>query len=129
MGLFNFFKKDREPLNEAPVEEYWSLTTNAKEITDPAWEQVEAAVKSALPEQDIFASLGYMNSGLEIEIIQVTGGEGIYRFEALPPEGSYDYGDIYINDRISYDEAIGFFKEFYENQRVVGYRSWETMKI
>lgn len=129
MGLFDFFKKDNKQEKVTHNEKYWSLSTNADEVTDPSWEQVERAVKNAVPDRDMFASLGYINSGLEIESIQAVGEDGVYRLEALPPQSSYDYGKIFINDSISYAETVELFKEFYDHQRVIGYRSWETMKI
>lgn len=129
IGFFDIFKKDKEPQDEVPEEKFWSLSTNEGEIIDPEWTQVEEAVKHAVPDDLVFASLGYMNSDLEIEIIQITGEDGVYRFEALPPMGSYDYGQIFINDGLSYDDTIKRVKEFYDYQRVVGFKSWEIQKI
>lgn len=129
MGLFDFFKKDNKQEEVKSAEKYWLLSKNDEKVADPSWKQVEAAVKNAMPDRDVFASLIYMNSGLEIESIQAVGEDGVYRFEALPPQSSYDYGKIYINDSIGYGETVELFKEFYDHQRVVGYRSWETMKI
>lgn len=124
MGLFRFLKRSQQQQEEFSKDTYWSLTTNEEEVIEPTWEQVKAAVENATPDRSIFASLGYIHSGLEIEVIQVIGDGNGYRLEALPPSG-----EIFVNDGISYEETLKLFEEFFKHQRVVGFRSWPTEKI
>ena len=124
MGLFNFFKRKAEPQEDEPKEKYWLLRTNEHDVVDPTWEQIVASVKNALPEEGLFATLAYNHSGLEIDSIQVLGDKAayhdLYRFEALSPDGM-----IYVKHDLPYDETIKLFEDFFENQIVVGYESWE----
>lgn len=128
MSLFDFFKKSRPPEDEDEKEKYWSLTTSEGETIDPTWEQIEAGIKNATPEASLFVSLAYFNSGLEIEVIQATAENDIYRFEALPPEDSLEYGDIYVNDSLNYKEVVKLFERFHQNHSVTGYRGWLVEK-
>lgn len=124
MGMFRFFKGRNQQQEEDSKERYWSLTTDEKEIIGPTWEQIQFAVEKATPEGTIFASLGYMHSGLEIEIVQAVGDENGYRFEALVPDEK-----IYVKDGISQKETVKLFEHFFKYQRVAGYRSCPTEKI
>lgn len=124
MGLFDFFKRKPAAQEEEPKEKYWSLGTNEAEVVDPTWEQVVVAVKNAMPDESIFATLAYNYSGLQIDSIQVLGDKAayhdLYYFEALAQNGIK-----YVKHDIPYDETIKLFEDFYENQRVVGYEGWE----
>lgn len=124
MGLFSFFKKNQKQQEEFSKDRYWSLTTNEGEVIEPTWKQVNAAVKNATPDGSIFASLGYIHSGLEIEVIQVIGNDDGYRFEALPPNG-----EVFVNDGISYEETLKLFEDFFIHQRVAAFSSWPTEKM
>ncbi|MHA6252946.1 hypothetical protein [Oceanobacillus sp. CAU 1775] len=126
MGLFSFFKRSPQPQEEVSKESYWSLTTNEDEVIDPTWVQIKAAVQNATPDRTVFASLAYFHSDIEIEVVQVIGEDGWYRFEAVSPER---VGKRFVNDGISYEEAIKLFEEFFKYKRVVGYRSWPTEKF
>ncbi|AKG75179.1 hypothetical protein [Salinicoccus halodurans] len=130
MGLFDFFKKNDKQGETAPAEKYWLLADGDGKVMEPDWAQIEKAVKTAVsgPAGE-FIHLGYMNSGLEIESLQAVGEDGVYRVEALPSKGSYDYGRIYINDGVRYEDTLALFKEFHEHQRVVGFRSWDMRKL
>lgn len=120
MGLFDFFKgKSNE--SEKPKEKYWSLTTILGEIEDPTIEEIETAVKQATPEQTIFATLTYNNSGLDIESVQAISEDGFYRFEALTTEGF-----MYVKRDLTYEETLELFTDYFKYQRVSGYRSWST---
>lgn len=124
MGLFNFFKRKPEPQEEEPKEKYWLLRTNEDDVVDPTWEQIVASVKNALPEEGLFATLAYNHSGLEIDTVQVSGDKAAYHdyyyFEALSIGGIR-----YAKHDVSYDETIKLFEDFFKNQIVVGYESWE----
>ena len=109
MGLFRFLKRSQQQQEKFSKDKYWLLTTNDSEIIDPTWEQIKTGVRKAMPNQSVFASLGYIHSGLEIEVIQVIGDENGYRFEALPPNDK-----IYVNDGISYEETLKLFEEFFK---------------
>ncbi|QKS72729.1 hypothetical protein FLK61_39640 [Paenalkalicoccus suaedae] len=131
MGIFDFLKKSFRQ-EESTKEKYWSLSTNEEEILDPTWEQVKQAVEEATPEKAVFASLGYLHSGNEIEVIQaiqLTEGKNGFRFEALPPGNSYDAGNAYIKNDLSLDETLKLFEEFYRSKKVLGYKNWLTEKI
>ena len=132
MGLFDFFRKDKNQRQEEtlPAEKYWLLAGGEGEIMEPDWPQVEQAVKTAADgSAGGFICLSCLNSGLEIESLQAVGEDGLYRVEALPPEGSDDYGKIYVNDGVLYADVLAFLKEFWEEERVVGFRSWDTEKL
>lgn len=130
MGLFEFFKKDKVQEETTPAEKYWLLVDGNGEVIKPDWPQVEKAVKTAAagPEGE-FIHLGYLNSGLEIESLQAVGEDGLYRVEALPPKGASDYGKVYVSDGVVYKDVLSLFKEFYEHQSVVRFRSWNTRKL
>lgn len=128
MGIFDMFKKKKEPDAVKPKEKYWSLSTSEGEIIDPSWDQIVDAVENATPEGTLFASLGYINAGYEIEIVQAVGEDGVYRFEALPPKDSLEYGDIYVNDGLTLNATLKLFEAFFVNRRVIGYRSWLVEK-
>lgn len=122
MGLFNFFKKNKQESKQedaGPQEKYWLLGTIENEVIDPTWEQIESAVINAKPEKSTFVTLAYMNAGLEVDTVQAVGDENGYRLEALSLEG-----DIFVNDGLTYEETLKYFDEFYRLQKVVGYRSW-----
>lgn len=123
MGLFSFFKRSKPQQAEIPKEKYWSLSTNDDEVIDPTWDQVQAAVENAVPDESVFATLAYNHSGPELDAVQAAGDHGWYRFEAVEPDGK-----VFVNDGISYEETVRFFKEFYHYQTVVGYRSWPAEK-
>jgi len=123
MGLFDFLKRSQPQQEELPKEKHWSLTTNAGEIIDPTLEQIKSAVKSATPDETIFATLAYNYSGLEIEAVQVIGDGHGYRFEALTSNGT-----IFVNDGIDSEETLKLFEHFFNYQRVAGFRSWPTEK-
>lgn len=128
MGLLNLFKKNHQPDDEEPKEKYWSLTTSEGEVIDPTWDEIEAAIRHATPAGSLFISLGYMNADLEIEVIQATSESDIYRLEALPPENSLEYGDIFVEDGLRYEEALKLFETFHKHQSVHGYRDWMVDK-
>lgn len=69
-------------------------------------------VDNTTPDGSIFASLGYIHSGLEIGIIQVADDDNGYRFEALPSNGKF-----FINDGISYEETLMLVKEFFKQPK------------
>lgn len=122
MGLFNFFKKNKQESKQedaGPHEKYWLLGTIENEVIDPTWEQIESAVINAKPEKSTFVTLAYMNAGLEVDTVQAVGDENGYRLEALSLEG-----DIFVNDGLTYEETLKYFDEFYRLQKVVGYRGW-----
>ena len=122
MGLFNFFKKNKQESKQedaGPQEKYWLLGTIENEVIDPTWEQIESAVINAKPEKSTFVTLAYMNAGLEVDTVQAVGDENGYRLEALSLDG-----DIFVNDGLTYEETLKYFDEFYRLQKVVGYRSW-----
>ncbi len=118
MGLFNFFKKDKQD-DAQPQERHWLLRTNDGEVIEPTWDEIESAVTNAKSEQSVFATLAYVNAGLEIDSVQTLGDDSGYRFEALSQDG-----DIYVNDGLSHEETLKYFEEFFNTEKVVGYRSW-----
>lgn len=123
MGLFDFFKRSQPQQEEVSKVKFWSLSTNDDDVVDPTWDQVQAAVENAVPDGSIFATLAYNHSGLELDSVQTVGEDGWYRFEALEPDGK-----VFVNDGISYEETLRLFKEFFNYQTVVGYRSWPAEK-
>lgn len=123
MGLFDFLKGSKKEQEPAPEEKYWSLATNIRTINDPTMEEIHMAVQNAVPDKSDFATLAYNNSRLEIEAIQVVGDDNGYYFEALTSTGT-----MYINKGLSYEETIEFFEDFYNHQRVAGFRSWPSKK-
>jgi|SRR5690625_2369625 len=124
MGLLDFFKREPKPQEKGSKDRYWSLTTYEGEVVNPTWEQIKMAVDQITTDGTRFASLGYLHSGLEIEIIQAVGDGERYRFEALPADGK-----IYVNKDITYEETLKYFEDFYKYQRVAGFRSWPTEKV
>ena len=121
MKLFDFFKGEKK---EKPTrDKYWSLTTNDDEIINPTIEQIEQAVQNATPKVSLFATLVYNHSGLEIETVQTLSTEGVYRFEALTSDGK-----IYVKNDIAYEETLELFHQFYNYQRVPGFRRWPIEK-
>lgn len=124
MGLFSFFKRNQQQQEEFSKDKYWSLTTNEGEVIEPTWEQVKMAIENATPDKSIFVSLGYIHSGLEIEIVQAIGDGNGYRFEALPSNEK-----IFVNDGLSYEETLKLFEDFFKHQRVAGFRSWPIEKL
>lgn len=129
MGLFDFLKKEPADRTEAPKDKYWSLTTAKGEVIDPIWEQIKEALADITHQELEFVSLGCIHADLEIEMIQAVDiGEG-YRLEALPSESSSDYGKVFVNGGISYEELVNQFEEFHTNKKVMGFRSWPSEKI
>lgn len=128
MGFLGFWKtsKPQQKQVKKPKVSFWSLTTDNMEILDPTWEQVIDAIDHATPEASTFASLRYLYSTCEIEIVQVVSEGQVYRVEALPPISSVDDGTIFVHTNCSYKETLELFKDFYEYQRVVDFRSWST---
>ena len=121
MGLFDFLKRKSSPSGEEVKEKYWSLTTIEEEKIDPTMEEIETAVKNAMPAQTVFATITFNHSGLEIESVQTIGESGVYRFEALTP-----HGIMYVKSDLTYEETVELFREFFKNQRVAGVESWPT---
>ena len=121
MGLFDFFKGKQPQQDEDSTEKYWSLSTYTGEVIDPTLEEIITAVQEVKPDNEIFATLAYNNSRLEIESIQTIGDATGYRFEALDSNEI-----IYVNDGLTYEETLQLFKDFYNYQRVPGFRSWPT---
>ena len=121
MGWFDFLKRKASKPEEGTKEKYWSLTTYEEEILDPTVEQIETAVKNATREKTIFATLSYVNSGLEIESVQAISENNFYRFEALTTDGI-----LYIKNNITSEETLELFTHYYKYQRVSGFRSWPT---
>ena len=124
MGLTSFFNRSKQSNGESGKDRYWSLLTNEGEVVDPTWEQTKLAVKNATPTGNVFAKLGYQNSGLDIESIQAFSEAGLYRLEALPPK----QGKIYVKDGLTHAEALKIFESFYHEKEVIGYRDWQTEK-
>ena len=121
MGLFDFFKEKQPQQDEDSTEKYWSLSTYTGEVIDPTLEEIITAVQEVKPDKEIFATLTYNNSRLEIKSIQTIGDAKGYRFEALDSNEI-----IYVNDGLTYEETLQLFKDFHNYQRVVGFRSWPT---
>lgn len=129
MGLFNFLKKEPQKREEVPKDKYWSLTTAKGEVIDPTWQQIEKTLADITHRELEFVSLGCIHSGLDIEIVQAIDLGEAYRVEALPPESSYDYGKVFVNSGISYEEMIKHFKEFHKTGKVSEFRTWPKEKI
>lgn len=131
MGLFDFFKKDEDPRDEKPKEKYWSLTTDEGEVSSPSWEQVTDAIDKVVSGDSTFVSLGHMNGENDIEVVQAVYGEesGTFHLEVLPPETSHDYGHIFINYDVYKEQMLDVFEEYYNNQKVSGFRNWRTRKL
>lgn len=121
MGLFDFFKGKQPQQDEDSTEKYWSLSTYTGEVIDPTLEEIITAVQEVKPDKEIFATLTYNNSRLEIKSIQTIGDAKGYRFEALDSNET-----IYVNDGLTYEETLQLFKDFHNYQRVAGFRSWPT---
>src|SRR5699024_12385216 len=111
MGLFDFFRKDKNQRQEEtlPAEKYWLLAGGEGELMEPDWPQVEQAVKTAADgSAGGFICLSCLCPGLEIASLQAVGEDGLYRLEALPPEGCGDYGKIYDNAGDLYADVLAF---------------------
>lgn len=124
MGLTSFFNRKKQSNDEGGKDKYWSLLTDEGEVVDPTWEQTKIAVKSATPTGSVFVTLGYLNSGLEIESIQAFSEGGLYRVEALPPK----QGKIYVKDGFTHAEVLKLFESFYHDEKIIGYRDWQKEK-
>lgn len=121
MGLFDFFKGDEA--EETRTDRYWTLATIDGEIEDPTMEQIQQAVENATQKETLFATLAFLNSGLEIKSIQAISDQGLYRFEALTSTGT-----MYVKNDIPYEETLELFEQFFKYQRVPGYKSWLVEK-
>lgn len=131
MGLFDFFKKNEDSKDDQPREEYWSLTTDEGEVTGPSWEQITEGIDKVVSGDSTFVSFGLINGGNDIEIVQAVYGEESHTFhlEVLPPETSHDFGHIFINYDVSKEQMLDVFEEYYNHQRVTGFRNWRTRKL
>jgi hypothetical protein len=126
MGIFDFLKQDddkddREYKSEEP---YSELSTGLDDYQNPTWPQVESALKDIIEEEDSFATLSFQNWGLEVDTLQCIKGEEGYTIEALPAKESANFGKIYHLDGLSYEETVKRFEEFYETQKVTGYKEF-----
>lgn len=86
-------------------------------------EQIQQAVENATQKETLFATLAFLNSGLEINSIQAISDQGLYRFEALTSTGT-----MYVKNDIPYEETLELFEQFFKYQRVPGYKSWLVEK-
>ncbi|CAD2070824.1 hypothetical protein [Jeotgalicoccus coquinae] len=126
MGIFDFLKQDDDN-NEADdksLEPYTELSTGLDDYQNPTWGQVESAVKDVTEEEDSFATLAFHNRGLEVDTLQCIKFEEGYTIEALPAQESENFGMIYHLDGLSYEETVKRFEEFYETQKVSGYKNF-----
>lgn len=131
MGIFDFLKngEDDNEGQQKSQEPYTELSTGLDDFQNPTWSQVESAVKDVDEAEDSFATLSFQNSGLEIDTIQCIKAEEGYTIEALPAMDSENYGLIYHLDGLSYEDTLKRFEEFYEHQKVTGYKDFETAKF
>lgn len=131
MGLFGFLKndEDKDKMEPKVQEPYTELSTGLDDFQNPTWSEIESAVQDVDDAEDSFATLSFQNSGLEIDTLQcIKAGEG-YILEALPAMNSEDYGLIYHLDGLSFEDTIKRFEEFYETQKVTGYKEFSKDKF
>lgn len=131
MGIFDFLKQDNDKTGaeQPPQEPYTELSTGLDDYQNPTWPQVERAVKDIVEEEDSFATLSFNHYALEVDTIQCIKMEEGYTFEALPARDSKEHGLIYHLDGLSYEDVLKRFKEFYETQKVTGYKEFSKDKF
>lgn len=131
MGLFGFLKndEDKDKMEPKVQEPYTELSTGLDDFQNPTWSEIESAVQDVDDAEDSFATLSFQNSGLEIDTLQCIKAEEGYILEALPAMDSEDYGLIYHLDGLSYEDTIKRFEEFYETQKVTGYKEFSKDKF
>lgn len=127
MGIFDFLKNDddkngRKLKSEEP---YSELSTGLDDFENPSWSQVESALEDVEVADDSFATLIFHNSGLEVDTVQCIMDDEGYIFEALPARESKNYGKIYHLGGLSYEFVLQRFEEFYNEQKVRGYKEFE----
>lgn len=126
MGIFDFLKQDskKNEADQVTEDPYTELSTGLDDFQNPTWPQVERAVKDIVEEEDSFATLSFNHYGLEVDTIQCIKMDEVYTFEALPSRDSKEHGLIYHLDGLSYEEVLKRFEEFYETQKVTGYKEF-----
>ena len=126
MGIFDFLKQDDDKgeLEQKPQEPYSELSTGLDDYQNPTWAEVESALKDIIEEEDSFATLSFHNWSLEVDTLQCIKGEEGYTIEALPAMESENFGLIYHLDGLSYEDTLKRFEEFYETQKVAGYKEF-----
>lgn len=131
MRLFGFLKNEenKDETGQKSQEPYTELSTGLDDFQNPTWSQIESAVKDVDEAEDSFATLIFQNSGLEIDTLQCIKVEEGYILEALPAMDSKDYGLIYHLDGLSYEDTLKRFEEFYETQKVIGYKEFSKDKF
>lgn len=126
MGIFDFLKQDddKDEIEQKSEEAYSELSTGLDDYQNPTWSQVESALKDIVEEEDSFATLSFQNWGLELDTLQCIKDEEGYTIEALPAMESENYGLIYHLDGLSYEDTVKRFEEFYDTQKVTGYKEF-----
>ena len=126
MGIFDFLKQDddKDDREQKSEEAYSELSTGLDDYQNPTWSQVESALKDIVEEEDSFATLSFQNWGLELDTLQCIKDEKGYTIEALPAMESENYGLIYHLDGLSYEDTVKRFEEFYDTQKVTGYKEF-----
>lgn len=126
MGIFDFLKQDddKDEIEQKSEEAYSELSTGLDDYQNPTWSQVESALKDIVEEEDSFATLSFQNWGLELDTLQCIKAEEGYTIEALPAMESENYGLIYHLDGLSYEDTVKRFEEFYDTQKVTGYKEF-----
>lgn len=126
MGIFDFLKQDddKDEIEQKSEEAYSELSTGLDDYQNPTWSQVESALKDIVEEEDSFATLSFQNWGLELDTLQCIKDEKGYTIEALPAMESENYGLIYHLDGLSYEDTVKRFEEFYDTQKVTGYKEF-----
>ena len=127
MGIFDFLKQndDKGDAEQKPQEPYTELSTGLDDFPNPTWGQVESALKDIIEEEDSFATLSHQNYELEVDTLQCIKFEEGYTIEALPAMESESFGMIYHLDGLSYEDTVKRFEEFYETQKVTGYKEFK----
>lgn len=127
MGIFDFLKNedDKDGKRTKSEEPYSELSTGLDDFEDPNWSRVESALEDVEVADDSFATLAFHNYGLEVDTVQCIMLDEGYTFEALPAMDSKDYGKIYHLDGLGYEEILKRFEEFYEEQKVTGYKEFQ----
>lgn len=126
MGIFDFLKQDDDKgeAEQKSEEAYSELSTGLDDYQNPTWSQVESALKDIVEEEDSFATLSFQNWGLEVDTLQCIKDEDGYTIEALPAKESENFGLIYHLDGLSYEDTVKRFEEFYDTQKVTGYKEF-----
>ena len=126
MGIFDFLKQadDKGDVEQKTQEAYSELSTGLDDYQNPTWSQVESALKDIIDEEDSFATLSFHNWGLEVDTLQCIKDEKGYTIEALPAMETENFGKIYNLDGLSYEDTVKRFEEFYEKQKVTGYKEF-----